>query len=347
MEWERLKLLSSLHFSENHRFISVFPKLLQANCTNPFIQGKFFLFFPSHNAINAPISGRRKHPDAFGWSRVQFGFAMEKVSHFCFPTIVPMPLYPALLALKAQKRTSLAVLVDPDMANLEQLNRLIDLAVASGVGFFFVGGSLLVSGRLEATVLAIKKRCTIPVVLFPGATTHLTPAADALLYLSLISGRNPELLIGQHVLSATAVKRSGLEVMPTGYMLVDGGATTTVSYISNTTPLPANKPGIAVSTALAGELLGMKLIFMDAGSGAPRPVPEAMISAVATTIEVPLVVGGGICTPLQVYEAAKAGASLVVVGNILEQNPELLPEMAAAIAQGKRAAVTANPLACV
>ncbi|WP_216820637.1 phosphoglycerol geranylgeranyltransferase [Cnuella takakiae] len=244
-----------------------------------------------------------------------------------------MPLYPALMHLKAQRRKALAVLVDPDKADETHLSRLVELAVTAGVDYFFVGGSLLLSGRLEATVQAIKVQCTIPVVLFPGAATHLTPAADALLYLSLISGRNPELLIGQQVLSAPGVKRSGLEVLSTGYMLVDGGAPTTVSYISNTTPLPHNKSDIAVSTALAGELLGMKLIFIDAGSGAPRPVPTGMIHAVAAQIGIPLVVGGGIRTPQQAYDAAKAGADIVVVGNVLEEVPELLPELAAAVNQ--------------
>lgn len=244
-----------------------------------------------------------------------------------------MSLYPALLALKAQKRKALAVLVDPDKASPEHLDQLVPMAVAAGVGYCFVGGSLLVSGILETTIRAIKERCAIPIVLFPGAATHLTPAADALLYLSLISGRNPELLIGQQVLSAPAAKRSGLEVLSTGYMLVDGGAPTTVSYISNTTPLPHNKSDIAASTALAGELLGMKLIFMDAGSGAPRPVPTGMIHAVAAQIDIPLVVGGGIRTPQQAYDAAKAGADIVVVGNVLEVAPELLPELAAAVGQ--------------
>lgn len=244
-----------------------------------------------------------------------------------------MPLYPALMHMKAQQRKALAVLVDPDKASPEHLDRLVPLAVAAGVGYFFVGGSLLVSGILKTTVRAIKERCSIPVVLFPGAATHLSPAADALLYLSLISGRNPELLIGQQVLSAPAVKRSGLEVLSTGYMLVDGGAPTTVSYISNTTPLPRHKPDIAVSTALAGELLGMKLIFMDAGSGAPQPVPADMIHAVAGQIDIPLVVGGGIRTALQAYDAAAAGANIVVIGNVLEESPELLPELAAAVNQ--------------
>lgn len=242
-----------------------------------------------------------------------------------------MSLYPILLNLKQHQKKALAVLLDPDKAAPHHLDQIVRNAEAAGVDFFFVGGSLVVSAHLESTVQAVKKRSRIPVILFPGAASHITPSADALLYLSLISGRNPELLIGQHVLSAPAVKRSGLEVLPTGYMVVDGGVPTTVSYISNAAPLPHNKPDIAVCTALAGELLGLKLIYMDAGSGALQPVTPEMIEAVATQIAVPLIIGGGIRDAQKAYLAAKAGADVVVVGNILEQQPSLIKEMAAAV----------------
>lgn len=248
------------------------------------------------------------------------------------PTNAPsMSLYPLLLAHKQQGTPALAVLIDPDKAQPRHLDQLVQRAVDARIGYFFVGGSLLLSNQLEQTVLAVKERCDIPVVLFPGAGTHITPHADALLYLSLISGRNPELLIGQHVLSAPAVRQSGLEVLPTGYMVVDGGAPTTVSYISNTAPLPHNKPDIAVCTAMAGALLGMKLIFMDAGSGALQPVAPEMIRAVAQNISVPLVVGGGIRDAEKAQAAAQAGADVVVVGNILEKEPALLRELADAV----------------
>lgn len=249
-----------------------------------------------------------------------------------FTNAPSMSLYPTLLERKQQGAKSLAVLIDPDKAQPHHLDHLVQKAVDAHIPYLFVGGSLLLSSHLEQTVLAIKERCNIPVVLFPGAGTHITPLADALLYLSLISGRNPELLIGQHVLSAPAVKRSGLEVLPTGYMVVDGGVSTTVSYISNAAPLPHNKPDIAVCTALAGELLGMKLIFMDAGSGALQPVAPQMISAVAKNISVPLIVGGGIRDAEKAHAAAMAGADVVVVGNILEKEPALLQEMAEAVA---------------
>jgi putative glycerol-1-phosphate prenyltransferase len=147
----------------------------------------------------------------------------------------------------------------------------------------------------------------------------------------MISGRNPELLIGQHVTSAPIVKKSGLEILPTGYMIIDGGAPTTVSYISNTTPIPSDKNDIALCTAMAGEMLGMKLIYMDAGSGARNPVPEAMISKVSAEIQIPLIVGGGIRDAEQAYRSCKAGADLIVVGNAIEKDPELIIDISHAI----------------
>jgi putative glycerol-1-phosphate prenyltransferase len=173
--------------------------------------------------------------------------------------------------------------------------------------------------------------CTIPVILFPGSSTQVSKYADALLYLSLISGRNPELLIGQHVVSAPVIKQSGLEIMSTGYMVIDGGAPTTVSYISNATPIPADKNEIAMCTAMAGEMLGMKLIYMDAGSGAKRPITESMIEKVASCIEIPLIIGGGITNPEKAYLNCKAGADIIVVGNAIEKDESLIMEMAAAV----------------
>ncbi|MCR6720454.1 MAG: geranylgeranylglyceryl phosphate synthase family protein [Chitinophagaceae bacterium] len=163
----------------------------------------------------------------------------------------------------------------------------------------------------------------------------MTRHADALLYLSLISGRNPELLIGQHVVSAPAVKQSGLEIMSTGYIVIDGGAPTTVSYISNAAPVPADKNEIAMCTAMAGEMLGMKLIYMDAGSGARRAITESMISSVAKSIQSPLIIGGGITDPEKAYLNCKAGADVIVVGNAIEKDPQLIRQMAEASHAGK------------
>ncbi len=223
------------------------------------------------------------------------------------------------------------VLIDPDKVNDSSLESTIALAAEARVDYFFVGGSLVVSSYLDECVQLIKKSCTIPVILFPGSPGQLSRYADALLYLSLISGRNPELLIGQHVISAPMVKKSGLEIMPTGYMVVDGGAPTTVSYISNASPIPANKEEIAVCTAMAGEMLGMKLIYMDAGSGAQKPISEHMIGAVSRSIEVPLIVGGGITDPEKAYLNCRHGADVIVVGNAIEKDPSLIREVAAAV----------------
>lgn len=240
-------------------------------------------------------------------------------------------LYPYMLAQKSSGARSFAVLIDPDKITPAHLPQLAERAVAAGVDYFFVGGSLVVSANLDDTILSLKQHCHLPVFLFPGSPAQLSHHADALLYLSLISGRNADLLIGQHVVSAPAVKRSGVAVISTGYMVVDGGAPTTVSYMSSTPPLPHDKPDIAVCTAMAGEMLGMKLLYLDAGSGAKKPVSEAMIKAVSSAVEIPLIVGGGMRTPEAVYRACKAGADVVVVGNALEETPALLAEMAAAV----------------
>lgn len=243
-------------------------------------------------------------------------------------------IYTKLTRQKAAKRKAFAVLVDPDKVNTDQLTELCALANEAAVDYLFVGGSLVVTNHLDTVVQQIKKETDIPVILFPGSPNQLSPFADALLYLSLISGRNPELLIGQHVISAPMVKQSGLEIMSTGYMVIDGGAPTTVSYISNAAPVPHDKKEIAVCTAMAGEMLGMKLIYMDAGSGAKRPISEGMIAAVASHIAIPLIVGGGITDPEKAYLNCKAGADVIVVGNAIEKDISLLKEMSAAISQG-------------
>lgn len=245
-------------------------------------------------------------------------------------------IYERLQEKKERGTKSFAILIDPDKMDGASMESLLNSAATAKPDYFFVGGSLVISEGLETCISQIRKYSSIPVVLFPGSPSQVTRSADALLYLSLISGRNPELLIGQHVLSAPFVKRSGLEVMSTGYIVVDGGAPTTVSYISNAAPIPNDKPDIALCTAMAGELLGMKLIYMDAGSGAKRPVSEEMIAGVATNIDIPLIIGGGIRTPEKAYAACQSGADVVVVGNAFEKDPSLIAEMGAAIHSGTR-----------
>jgi putative glycerol-1-phosphate prenyltransferase len=240
-------------------------------------------------------------------------------------------IYQQITDHKRSGKKAFSVLVDPDKVNADQIAELCALANDAAVDYLFVGGSLVVTNHLDEVVQNIKKETDIPVILFPGSPNQITPFADALLYLSLISGRNPELLIGQHVISAPMVKQSGLEIMSTGYMVIDGGAPTTVSYISNAAPIPHDKKEIAVCTAMAGEMLGMKLIYMDAGSGARRPVSEGMIASVATHISIPLIVGGGITDPEKAYLNCRAGADIIVVGNAIEKDISLLKEMSSAV----------------
>ena len=240
-------------------------------------------------------------------------------------------IYNSLSERKRHGKKSFAVLIDPDKVNDDKMKQLIKLALTARVDYFLVGGSLVISNYLDDCVQVIKSQCNIPVILFPGSPSQISKYADALLYLSLISGRNPELLIGQHVVSAPFVKQSGLEIMSTGYMVIDGGAPTTVSYISNASPLPADKNEIAVCTAMAGEMLGMKLIYMDAGSGAKRAISETMIAAVSASISVPLIIGGGIVEPEKAYRNCKAGADVIVVGNAIEKDESLIIEMASAV----------------
>lgn len=238
-----------------------------------------------------------------------------------------------ILTAQSNSHKLFAVLIDPDKIDSHTLPALIQRAVNAKVDLFFLGGSLLTKDVLEAVAKQIKSACNIPVILFPGNGMQVTKEADAILFLSLISGRNPDLLIGQHVQSAPIVKQSGLEVLPTGYMLIDGGAATTVSYISNTLPIPANKPDIAACTAMAGEMLGLSLFYLDAGSGAKEPVNSVLIQKVKASIQSPIIVGGGIRSTSQAIEACKAGADIIVVGNAIEKDPSLLNEIAAAIHQ--------------
>lgn len=240
-------------------------------------------------------------------------------------------LYNKIVEKKNLGKKAFTVLIDPDKVDALSIDKLVQLSLDAKVDYFFVGGSLVISNHLDDCIKQIKSSCNIPVILFPGSPSQVSKYADALLYLSLISGRNPELLIGQHVVSAPFVKKSGLEIMPTGYMVVDGGAPTTVSYISNASPIPADKNEIAMCTAMAGEMLGMKLIYMDAGSGAKRAISENMIEKVSQSIELPLIVGGGIIDPEKAYRNCKAGADIIVVGNAIEKDISLIKEMSDAV----------------
>lgn len=240
-------------------------------------------------------------------------------------------LYTSFLEAKRSGKKKFVVLIDPDNIRLGKLDKVLELANEAHVDYFFIGGSLVVNDMLDMVLANIKKVTDIPMILFPGNSLQLSYKADGILFLSLISGRNADLLIGKHVISAPFLKISPLEIMSTGYMLVDGGISTTVQYMSNTTPIPANKDDIALCTAMAGELLGLKMIYMDAGSGAENPISTSMINAVSTAIDIPLIVGGGIRTPEKALENLKAGADVIVVGNAIEKDPQLIIDMAAAV----------------
>lgn len=242
-----------------------------------------------------------------------------------------MNIYQSITQKKNEGKKQFAVLVDPGKNSDTYVEEVVKLADKSGVDYIFVGGSLLTNNNLDVCIKNIKSITDIPVVIFPGNALQMSGKADAFLYLSLISGRNPELLIGAHVITAPYLKLSGLEVIPTGYMLIDGGRATTVTYMSNSMPIPADKKDIAACTAMAGDMLGMKVIFMDAGSGAQNHVPLEMITMVSQSIEVPLFIGGGIRKAEDAAAIAKAGADLIVVGNKFEKEPDLIPEIAEAI----------------
>lgn len=236
-----------------------------------------------------------------------------------------------LVALKKNKQKALAVLIDPDKVNDGGLETIIAHSLKAKVDFFFVGGSLVVGNCVDNCIKLLKKQAAIPVVLFPGAPTQVSPFADAILFLSLISGRNPELLIGQHVLSAPMIKSAQLEVLPTGYLVIDGGKPTAVSYISNAQPIPADKNDIAMCTAMAGEMLGLRVMYMDAGSGALNAISPAMITKVSKAIDAPLIVGGGIRTVEAAKAACAAGADTIVVGNAFEEEASLIFALAEAV----------------
>ncbi len=237
-------------------------------------------------------------------------------------------IHETILSRSIQHKKMLAVLIDPDKVNFDAFGDFLDSCVQNKIDFFLVGGSLITKPVIAQVIEQIRKLSLIPIILFPGNSLHIEPSAAAILLLSLISGRNPEYLIGQHVVAAPILKQSNLEIISTGYILVDSGQQTTVSYISNTTPIPADKPDVAVCTAMAGEMLGQKIIYLDAGSGAKYPVSGKMIKKVKHNISVPLIVGGGINTAEKAYLALEAGADVIVIGNAFEKNPALLPEIA-------------------
>lgn len=224
-------------------------------------------------------------------------------------------------------RKHFAVLLDPDNLTEASCLNLIDVSASHPIDFFFVGGSLITTDNQADIIRILKENTATPVILFPSSSQHIDKQADGILLLSLISGRNPDFLIGQHILSAPTLKASRLQVYPTGYILVDSGRQTTASYMSGTTPVPHDKPAIAACTAMAGELLGLRYIYLDGGSGALTPVAPEMISAVREAVDIPIIVGGGINTTEKAKAALEAGADVIVIGNHIEKNPGFMAEV--------------------
>lgn len=232
-----------------------------------------------------------------------------------------MSIYQYLLDIIDKKGAIFYLLIDPDDLEFEKISEFMNYINDAGVDVILLGGSLLFNTHFNQYCLEIKKYAKVPVIIFPGGVDQISENADAILFLSLISGRNPEHLIGKHVLAAPIIYAKKIEPISTGYMLIESGKTTTAEYMSGSNPIPANKPSIAAATALAGEYLGMKLIYLEAGSGAQNPVPDEMVKVVSNTVSIPVIVGGGIRTPEVAYTKVKNGAKGIVIGNHFE-NPD-------------------------
>jgi phosphoglycerol geranylgeranyltransferase len=246
-------------------------------------------------------------------------------------------VYTYLQRAVSERGAGFLPILDPDRLAPAQAAEAAAKMEDAGADALLIGTSLMLAATFEETIEQIKAKTDIPLVIFPGSSAQISKRADAMLLPSLISGRNPEFLIGQHVQAAWRLKQSGLETIPMGYMLVESGTTTSVEFMSGTKPIPRNKPEIAVAHALAGQLLGLKMIFLEAGSGALHPVPDEMIAAVKESIDVPLIVGGGMREPEVAGQKVAAGADLIVVGSALERNDsgKLMREFAEAVHSSK------------
>ncbi|MEK6756922.1 MAG: geranylgeranylglyceryl/heptaprenylglyceryl phosphate synthase [Bacteroidota bacterium] len=231
-----------------------------------------------------------------------------------------MTTFQRLLKIRQERGAGYLVLIDPDKNDKGKLPSFVREATEAGIDGFLVGGSLMLTNEFEAHLQTIKRNTTLPVLIFPGSLLQVSSIADAILFLILISGRNAEHLIGNQVIAAPIIKKTGLEAISTGYMLIEAGKTTSAEFMSNTKPIPRNKPDIALAHALAAELIGMKMLYLDAGSGADASVPDEMIRAISGSCTLPMIVGGGIRTPEEARKKAEAGASFVVTGTVTEQN---------------------------
>ena len=228
---------------------------------------------------------------------------------------------------KKNNKKLLAILLDPDKIKLADIPNTIHKINKSSANLIFIGGSLLFKNILDKFVKIAKENTELPILLFPGSAMQITNNADGILFLQLISGRNPEYLISNQVIAAPLLKQTSLEVISTGYLLIESGRETTASYISNTKPIPTHKPEIAMATAMAGEYIGNKLIYMDGGSGALNPIPTDVIKKVANNIDIPIIIGGGLRTKKAIQNAYNAGATVVVVGTAFENDDSILENL--------------------
>jgi len=235
---------------------------------------------------------------------------------------INMICYQKLLNVIEEKGAGYIVLIDPDKQSIERSIKIAQIAQQEGADILFIGGSLLFFSNFDEFVKQIKANVSIPVILFPGNAQQISRYADAILFMSIISGRNPDALIGQQVIGAPIIKMFNLEAISTAYILIESGKTTSAEFMSNTRPIPCDKIDIAVAHALAAEYLGMKLIYLEAGSGALNPIPDEMIAAIKQNVSLPIIVGGGVTSPEIACQKVKAGASFIVTGNVLEQNFE-------------------------
>ncbi|MFC1569214.1 geranylgeranylglyceryl/heptaprenylglyceryl phosphate synthase [bacterium] len=244
-----------------------------------------------------------------------------------------MKTFETLMSIKQKQGAGYLVLIDPDKKPIDELVSLAKSCESAGVDGLLIGGSLLFSAAFDQFVRIIKEAVSIPVILFPGNGRQISGHADAILFMTLISGRNAHYLIGEQVHSAPIVRSLNLEAIATGYMLIESGKTTAAEYMSNSQPIPRHKPELAVATAMAGELLGLNMLYLEAGSGADQSVPEIMVKAVTKSIQIPVIVGGGIRDPKIAHDKVLAGASFIVTGTVMEDegNHNKLKEFAEAI----------------
>ena len=232
-------------------------------------------------------------------------------------------IYNYLLDVIREKGAGYFVLIDPDKKNSSNIEAVVHAANKSEVDALLVGGSLMMDAGNHNRVAKIKKNAEMPVIFFPGGVTQLNGYYDAMFFMSILSGRNPHYLIGEQVIAAPIVKEIGIETIPMGYLLLDGGTTSTVEFMSSTKPIPMDRPDITVAHALAAQYLGKKILYLEAGSGAKFPVSIETIEAVCNQIEIPIIVGGGIKTPKDAKERVKAGASFIVTGTVTEKSENL------------------------